>query len=65
MNIVARKYLFERRNREVWLCKLAEDKYLYRLEISGQGYYMNTLEEVSAYLWGRYGERLPLEKLAI
>ena len=64
-NIVAQKYLFERNNREVWLCRLTDDKFQYRLEIAGQGYYMDSLHDVSIFLWGRYGERLPLEKLAI
>lgn len=55
MKIVATKYLFTRRHRHVYIGRLENDHFKYRLEIGGQGYYFHTTEEVSIYLWGRYG----------
>ena len=66
MKIVATRYLFTRRHRNVYIGRLENDKFRYRLEIGGQGYYFDTLEEVSAYLWGRYGSpRLRTEELEV
>ena len=55
MKIVAQKYLFTKRRRQVFIGRLENDHFKYRLEIGGQGRYFDTLAEVSAYLWGRYG----------
>ena len=55
MKIVAQKYLFTRRHRHVYIGRLENDQFKYRLEIDGQGRYFDTLAEVSASLWGRYG----------
>ena len=55
MKIAKEKYLFTRNHRNVYIGRLENDRFKYRLEIGGQGRYFDTLEEVSAYLWGRYG----------
>lgn len=55
MKIAKEKYLFTRRHRNVYIGRLENDHFKYRLEIGGQGRYFDTLAEVSAYLWGRYG----------
>ena len=66
MIIVASKYLFTRRHRHVYIGRLENDKFKYRLEIGGQGRYFDTLAEVSAYLWGRYGSpKLSEEELQV
>ena len=66
MKIVKEKYLFTRRHRHVYIGRLENDHFKYRLEIGGQGYYFHTTEEVSIYLWGRYGgAKIAPEKLEV
>lgn len=55
MKIAKEKYLFTRGRRQVFIGRLENDHFKYRLEIGGQGYYFDTLAEVSAYLFGKYG----------
>ena len=66
MKIAKEKYLFTRRHRQVYIGRLENDHFKYRLEIGGQGRYFDTVEEVSAYLWGRYGSpKLTVEELEV
>ena len=66
MKIVNEKYLFTRRHRQVYIGRLENDHFKYRLEIGGQGYYFDTLPEVSAFLFGRYGyPKLTVEALEV
>lgn len=62
MKIAKEKYLFTRRHRHVYIGRLENDHFKYRLEIGGQGYYFDTLAEVSAFLFGRYGHPKLTEK---
>lgn len=62
MKIVKEKYLFTRNHRNVYIGRLENDRFKYRLEIGGQGYYFDTLAEVSAFLFGRYGHPKLTEK---